>query len=84
MYIRYKADIIHLFIIDSKSSIVSIADTWQTDNDSINLKNDAYKYTYFDIMHATRLLPYHIGGLVLLYSSELKFLSSSIPSNISC
>ena len=32
--VRNKADIIHQLIIDSKSSIVDITETWLTNNDS--------------------------------------------------
>ena len=80
--VRNKADIIHQLIIDSKSSIVAITETWLTNNDS-SIPSQLTP-TNFDIIQANRLSPSRGGGLAIIYSSEFKLLSSSIPSTISC
>ena len=80
--VRNKADIIHQLIIDSKRSIVAITETWLTKNDSSILLQ--LTPTNFDIIQANRLSPSRGGGLAIIYSSEFKLLSSSIPSTISC
>ena len=53
--VRNKADIIHQFIIDSKSSIVAITETWLTNNDS-SIPSQLTQ-TNFDIIQANRLSP---------------------------
>ena len=80
--IRIKADIIHQLIIDYKSSIVVITETWLTNNDS-SIPSQLTP-TNFDIIQANRLSPSRGGGLAIIYSSEFKLLSSSIPSTTSC
>ena len=73
-----KADITHTFIIDSKSSIVAITETWPTNNDSSIPSH--LTPTNFDIIQANRLSPPRGGGLTLLYSSEVELPSSSLTS----
>ena len=74
--------LIHQLIIDSKSSIVAITETWLTNND-YSIPSQLTP-TNFDIIQANRLSPSRGGGLDIIYSSEFKLLSSSIPSTISC
>ena len=80
--VRNKADIIHTFIIDSKCSIVDFTNICLENNDS-SIPSQLTP-TNFDIIQANRLSPSRGGGLSILYSSEFKLLSSSIPSTISC
>ena len=70
--VRNKADIIHQLIIDSKSSIVAITETWLTNNDS-SIPSQLTP-TNFDIIQAKRLSPSRGGGLAIIYSSEFKLL----------
>ena len=73
---------IYQFIIDSKSSIFVITEICLTNNDT---SIPSYLTpTTFDIIQAKILSPSRGGGLALLYSFEVKLLSSSIPSTISC
>ena len=53
--VRNKTDIIHQLVIDYKSSIVAITDTWLTNNDS-SIPSQLTP-TNFDIIHANRLSP---------------------------
>ena len=72
----YKVDIIHTFIIDSKSSIVDITKTWSTNNDSSIPSQLTHN---FDIIQVNRLSPSRGGRLAIIYSSECKLLPTSIP-----
>ena len=68
--------------MDSKSSIVAITETWLINNDS-SIPSQLTP-TNFDIIQSNRLSPSRGGGLSIIYSSEFKLLSSSIPSTIFC
>ena len=68
--VRNKADIIHQFIIDSKSYIVTITETWLTHNDS-SIPSQLTP-TNFDFIKANILSPSRGGGFYFLYSSECK------------
>ena len=89
--IRNKVDLITQLIIDSNCSIYVITDTWLTIGDSalasqltpggfkILLAN---KYIYF--LYTYIYTSHHRGGLALLFSSELKLISSSTPCFSTC
>ena len=78
--VHNKAGIIHQFIIDSKSSMVTIIEIWLTNNNS-SIPSQ-FTPTNFDIIN--KLLLFNGGGLAILYSFEFKLLLLSIPSTISC
>ena len=71
--VRNKDDIIHTFIIDSKSSIVAITETWLTNNDS-SIPSQ-FTPTNFDIIQANRL------SLFNNFLSELESLFESISTD---
>ena len=80
--VRNKVDLITQSIIDSDCSISAITETWLTNDDSAlasQLTPDGFK-----LLLANRSTSHRGGGLALLFSSELKLISSSTPCFSSC
>ena len=80
--VRNKVDIIAQSIIDSKCLITAITETWLTDKDTA-LSSQLIPQGY-NITIANRSIPCRGGGLILIYSSKLKLVSTTIPSFSSC
>ena len=73
--VRNKVDFITQLIINYNFSISAINDTWLTTNDSAlysQLTPDGFK-----VLFANKYTSHRGGGLALLFSSELKIISSS-------
>ena len=80
--LRNKVDLITQSIIDSNCSISAITETWLTNDDSAlasQLTPDGFK-----LLLANRSTSHRGGGSALLFSSELKLISSSTPCFSSC
>ena len=80
--VRNKVDLITQLIIDSNCSISAITETWLTNDDSAlasQMTPDGFK-----LLLANMSTSHRGGGLALLFSSELKLISSSTPCFSSC
>ena len=89
--VRNKVDLITQLIIDSNCSISVITDTWLTIGDSTlasQLTPDGFKLLfankYILFIYLYIYTSHRRGGLAMLFSSELKLISSSNSCFSSC